>query len=88
MPKLDRDGVALYYEEQGQGKPALVFVHGWCCDRTYHAPQVAHFSKTHRCVALDLRGHGESDKPEEGYSIPGSPATSRGSASDSASRSR
>lgn len=71
MPHLDRDGVKLYYEEAGAGGPAMVFVHGWCCDRTYHAPQVAHFSAEHRCVTLDLRGHGESDKPAGGYSIPG-----------------
>ncbi len=71
MPHLKRDGVKLYYEETGAGEPSMLFVHGWCCDRTYHAPQVAHFSPTHRCVTLDLRGHGESDAPNDGYSIPG-----------------
>ncbi|HYM13976.1 MAG TPA: alpha/beta hydrolase [Dehalococcoidia bacterium] len=70
MPHLSRDGVKLYYEESGAGDPPIVFVHGWCCDRTYHAPQVAHFSRNHRCVTLDLRGHGRSDAPAGGYTVP------------------
>jgi pimeloyl-ACP methyl ester carboxylesterase len=71
MPHLTRDGVRLYYEEQGAGDPPMLFIHGWCCDRTYHAPQAAHFSPKHHCISIDLRGHGESDKPEQGYSIAG-----------------
>jgi pimeloyl-ACP methyl ester carboxylesterase len=69
---LTRDGVKLAYEERGSGTGyPIVFVHGWTCDRTYFAPQAEHFSKTRRCVSIDLRGHGESDKPEGPYSISG-----------------
>lgn len=72
MERLLRDGTALAYEESGHGDPPLVFIHGWCCDHTYFAPQVAHFQDRFRCVALDLRGHGASDKPEAGpYTLPG-----------------
>lgn len=71
MPHIVRDGVKLYYEDSGAGDPALVFVHGWCCDRTYLAPQVEHFSSRHRCIAVDLQGHGLSDKPDDGYAITG-----------------
>jgi pimeloyl-ACP methyl ester carboxylesterase len=46
-----------------------VFVHGWTCDRSFFAPQAEHFAKRHRVVSLDLRGHGESDKPKEPYPI-------------------
>src|SRR6266576_1181932 len=67
---LTRGGVKLAYEASGTGPP-MVFVHGWCCDRSHFAPQMAHFSRTHRCIALDLRGHGESDAPEQEYSIAG-----------------
>jgi pimeloyl-ACP methyl ester carboxylesterase len=63
------DGVRIAYEETGAAEPAMVFVHGWCCDRNHHAPQVAHLSPSHRCVSLDLRGHGDSDVPAGGYSI-------------------
>jgi pimeloyl-ACP methyl ester carboxylesterase len=65
-----RDGVRLYYEEQGDGEPALVFVHGWCCDHTCFTPQVEDFRASHRTITLDLRGCGASDVPDEGYDIP------------------
>lgn len=69
MPRLLRDGVALAYDEVGSGSPPLLFVHGWACDRSYFAPQVAHFSGVRRTLAVDLRGHGESDKPLQDYSM-------------------
>ena len=71
MGYLTRDGVKLHYEEAGAGEPAIVLIHGWCCDRTYFAPQAAHFAPTRRCISVDLRGHGQSDKPEQEYSIAG-----------------
>jgi pimeloyl-ACP methyl ester carboxylesterase len=54
------DGVAIRYEMAGRGEPTLVFVHGWSCDRSYWRPQIEHFAGSHRVVALDLGGHGES----------------------------
>jgi pimeloyl-ACP methyl ester carboxylesterase len=70
MRQLDRDGVALYYEEAGEGEPPVFLVHGWCCDHTYFAPQVEHFAERgHRVVAVDLRGHGKSDKPHQRYAM-------------------
>ena len=71
MAELMRDGVRLAYEEVGSGEPAIVFVHGWTCDRSHFAPQVARFAPAHRCVSVDLRGHGESDAPEQAYTIDG-----------------
>ena len=69
MRKLRRDGVALFYEGAGGSPPPLVFVHGWCCDHTYFAPQFEHFRRKHRVVAIDLRGHGQSDKPSQSYTM-------------------
>jgi pimeloyl-ACP methyl ester carboxylesterase len=71
MPYVERHGVKLAFEESGAGGPPMVFVHGWCCDRSHFDAQVAHFSPSHRCIAVDLRGHGESDKPAGAYSIAG-----------------
>lgn len=70
MSELVRDGVHLWYTEVGAGEPAMVFVHGWCCDHTYLEPQFEHFRATHRVVSVDLRGHGQSDKPKQDYTIP------------------
>jgi len=71
MPTIVRDGTKLAYEERGRGEPAFVFVHGWTCDRSFFAPQAEYFARHHRVVSVDLRGHGESDKPEGPYSIAG-----------------
>lgn len=71
METLTRDGVRLAYTLAGQGDPPLVFVHGWCCDQTYFAPQVEHFQARHRVLAVDLRGFGASDAPEQDYSMEG-----------------
>jgi pimeloyl-ACP methyl ester carboxylesterase len=72
MQSAQRNGVTLFFEEApGSGDP-VVLIHGWCCDHTYLAPQFEHFAKAgRRVVALDLRGHGRSDKPREPYTAQG-----------------
>jgi len=69
MATIVHKGTKLAYEDRGVGKPAFVFVHGWTCDRSFFAPQAAHFARRHRVVAVDLRGHGESDRPQGEYPI-------------------
>lgn len=70
MPSLRRDGVALAYGKDDGERQPLVFIHGWCCDRTHFAPQVAYFAALgHAVLAVDLRGHGESDAPEGDYAM-------------------
>jgi pimeloyl-ACP methyl ester carboxylesterase len=44
----------------------MIFVHGWCCDRSHFGPQVTRFSASHAVVTVDLRGHGESSAPDPG----------------------
>ncbi len=70
MPWLKRDGVSLFYEDAGDDGPPLVLVHGWGCNHTFMAPQFTNFRGDHRVVAVDLRGHGRSDKPRQSYTIP------------------
>jgi pimeloyl-ACP methyl ester carboxylesterase len=70
MAQLKRDGVALFYEEAKGKKRPLLFVHGWCCDHSFFAPQLEHFAREgHKVVAVDLRGHGQSDKPRGAYTM-------------------
>jgi pimeloyl-ACP methyl ester carboxylesterase len=54
------DGLAVRYDVYGSGAPALVFVHGWSCDRSYWRHQVGHFAGRFTVVTIDLAGHGES----------------------------
>ncbi len=66
---LSADNVTISYHVQGEGKPALVFVHGWCCDKRYWKLQVPYFAKQYKVVTIDLAGHGESGLGREDYTI-------------------
>jgi len=57
---ISADGISIAYEVRGEGKPALVFVHGWCCDRSYWNKQLPHFAEKYKVLSIDLAGHGES----------------------------
>lgn len=63
------DGVSISYETLGSGTPALVFVHGWSCDRSYWQGQLEPFSLDFRVVGIDLAGHGESGRDREEWTI-------------------
>lgn len=66
---LSGDGVPIRYAVRGTGGQALVFVHGWACDRTYWDAQMRHFARRHRVVAIDLAGHGESGAGREEWTV-------------------
>ena len=70
MPTATRAGLTLAYEQQGSGQPPLVFVPGWCCDRTVFAPQAEYFALRHAVTTLELRGCGRSSRPVDGYDVP------------------
>ena len=50
----------IHHVVTGQGRPPIVFVHGFGCALTDWNAQVAHFSSRHQTIAVDLRGHGDS----------------------------
>ncbi len=56
------DGISIAYEADGRGAPALVFVHGWSCDRSYWKGQLGPFARDFQVVAVDLAGHGKSGR--------------------------
>ncbi len=62
------DGVTLRYLEAGSGPP-LLMIPGWSQTAEQFKHQLAGLSDRYRVIALDMRGHGESDKPEQGYRI-------------------
>jgi len=65
------DGVTIAYHLEGSGDPALVFVHGWCCDSNFWNAQIPIFAKTHKIIAIDLAGHGRSGKERKEWTIRG-----------------
>ena len=62
------DGVNLHYLEAGSGTPILM-IPGWSQTAEQFKYQLSGLSDRYRVIAVDMRGHGESDKPEFGYKI-------------------
>lgn len=61
------DGTAIYFEDAGEGQ-ALVFVHGWPLSGAMWEYQVVPLVEAgFRCITLDRRGFGRSEKPATGY---------------------
>jgi pimeloyl-ACP methyl ester carboxylesterase len=68
MPKVNANGITLHYERQGNGEP-LILIPYLSADNTCYAFQVAEYAKHFTCFSIDLRGTGESDKPEGDHSM-------------------
>lgn len=64
MPKLNRDGVNIHYEVHGDGPP-LLLTHGYSATAQMWRPQVEPFSKKFKLITWDMRGHGQSDYPDD-----------------------
>jgi non-heme chloroperoxidase len=62
------DGTRLHYIAAGSGKP-LVMIPGWSQTAAQFRDQISGLSDRYRVIAIDMRGHGESDKPAHGYRI-------------------
>lgn len=63
------DGARIHYQNYGKGTEALVLIHGWTCNVDSWRDQVPDFAKRNRVIAIDLLGHGQSDKPQLTYSM-------------------
>ncbi len=67
MPFTETNSIKTFYNIEGKGDP-VVFIHGLGLDRGIWDDQVAAISDSYKTLVYDLRGHGESDAPETGYS--------------------
>jgi 3-oxoadipate enol-lactonase len=68
MPAVEVNGIRLNYAVYGDGDPIL-FVHGLGSSGRDWQMQVDFFASDYRVITVDLRGHGDSDKPRGRYSI-------------------
>lgn len=69
MPYTRLNDVSLHYTDQGEGEPVLL-VHGWTCDSNDWIWQIpALLGAGYRVLAIDLRGHGRSGVPDDGYNV-------------------
>ncbi|EPY2303257.1 arylesterase, non-heme chloride peroxidase [Clostridium sporogenes] len=65
---LANDNVKIFYEVKGEGKP-IIFIHGWTCNHSFFKKQVETLSKNYKVITYDLRGHGVSERPENGLTM-------------------
>jgi len=64
MAYLDRDGVKIYYEDQGAG-PAVLLSHGYSATSQMWRGQIQPLTANYRLITWDMRGHGMTDSPDD-----------------------
>src|SRR5690349_15828129 len=60
------DGTRLRLSQRGAGAP-IVLIHGWKMSHRAWDKAMLALSRQFRVIAYDLRGMGESDKPDSSY---------------------
>ena len=65
MPTARINGIDIYFEQHGNDGEPLFLVHGYTGDVTDWRHQIPEFSRTHRVLVMDHRGHGRSEAPSD-----------------------
>jgi 3-oxoadipate enol-lactonase len=68
MPTANVNGITVYYEFHGEGKP-LLLIAGLGSGVSLFARSIPLFSKDREVIAFDNRGAGRTDKPDAPYTI-------------------
>lgn len=69
MPYCNNNGTNIHFLDGGSGLP-LILLHGLGSHSKDWHPQYHFFNQCYRVIAIDLRGHGKSDSPQQAYSVP------------------
>jgi pimeloyl-ACP methyl ester carboxylesterase len=67
--KISNHGVNIAYTDTGKGDTSLLFVHGWCINKSYFAGQVKYFGNRYRVITMDLPGYGQSGKNRNSWTV-------------------
>jgi 3-oxoadipate enol-lactonase len=68
--KAKVNGIEIYYELHGkEGAPWLVLSHSLACTLRMWDPQIEAFKASHRLLAYDMRGHGQTSAPAGAYTL-------------------
>ncbi|MFD2932189.1 alpha/beta fold hydrolase [Spirosoma flavum] len=67
--KININGININYVEKGNGPLTLVFLHYFGGSALEWQPVMNQLANQYRCIAIDLRGHGNSEAPATGYSV-------------------
>ncbi|MFX1448431.1 MAG: alpha/beta fold hydrolase, partial [Promethearchaeota archaeon] len=60
--------IKISYRIYGNGFP-VIFIHGYGAKKEIWKPQVTEISKRFKVITFDLRGTGESDRPNIPYTM-------------------
>lgn len=63
------NGISLHVDQCGEGDPTLVFLHYWGGSSRTWKHVTAKLGASFTTVAIDQRGWGQSDAPDEGYAL-------------------
>ena len=63
------DEVSISFDNEGEGEPAIILIHGWANNREIWDAQVSHFSENYQVIAVDLPGFGKSGNNRDDWSI-------------------
>ncbi|HET7874317.1 MAG TPA: alpha/beta hydrolase [Methylomirabilota bacterium] len=69
MQRIRANGIDLAVHEWPGKGPAVVAIHGLTANHTCWASVADALAPEYRLIAFDLRGRGESDKPDKGYTL-------------------
>ncbi len=68
MPFIELDtGIRMHYRDGGRQKKTLLFIPGLAATVETWNYQILSLQDRYRCIYVDMRGHGDSDKPYSGY---------------------
>ena len=68
MPKIQVNGIELFYDVQGTGEP-LLLIAGFMCDHIYWSLLMPSLVKQYQVIRLDNRGIGQSSAPNSPYNM-------------------
>lgn len=60
---IEANGVKVYYEQRGEGKPGVLLLHGWGCSTELMKPVAERLARRACATAVDFAGHGRSGRP-------------------------
>jgi 3-oxoadipate enol-lactonase len=66
---VDINGITICYDDFGKGLLPIIFIHGFPFDKSSWQPQLDFLRQTHRVIAYDIRGFGNSTSGKEKESI-------------------
>ncbi|SEN56119.1 Pimeloyl-ACP methyl ester carboxylesterase [Mucilaginibacter gossypiicola] len=67
--KINNHVVNIAYTDIGKGDTTLLFVHGWCINKSYFNEQAKYFGNKYRVITMDLPGYGQSGKNRNSWTV-------------------